>query len=96
MPTGQLDNQLFGLFYRFGGLARGRVYFDRAPIPCKREVSATSGPRFNTERKTIISSPAAAGEFDATEEAEDGGAQLSLREFDVTLPAQRAWSSGGL
>jgi hypothetical protein len=39
----------------------------------RREVSATSGPRFNTERKRIISSPAAAGEFDAT----DGGARRS-------------------
>jgi hypothetical protein len=48
----------------------------------KREVSATSGPRFNTERKTIISSPAAAGDFDATEEQQEHGAQLSLREFD--------------
>jgi hypothetical protein len=34
MLTGQLDNQIFWFLYRLGGLARGRVYFDRAPIPC--------------------------------------------------------------
>jgi hypothetical protein len=58
------------------GLFLHPVYY---PI---REVSATSGPRFNTERKTIISSPAAAGDFDATEQQHGGVAQLSLREFD--------------
>ena len=38
MTTGNLDTQLIGPLHRFGGLARGRVYFDRAPIPCNMAI----------------------------------------------------------